>query len=1158
MYHLMQQASKTSSSSGRVSQSPYSGSKHPSAMKGVSLDFSDMFVDPKSSASPPRSLTRRPKKNGPSIKQHKQDAIPTVSDLQKEATYHEWISHTINQINKPLPKDGAISDFQKLNHLQQRTIAHRKCQAVWTSDSMQRIRSSIREEIGKGKLQIRDDRDLYVDLTMRKKILSILFSYSTDWLQLGLETMFKEKIQTLEKQGGESVRVLSDGVQLPRKNDSGPKATIRKFIIERLLKDDKVAKKHGGRCRVPSHKFQDKFKEEIKALVLYRIFILIFFLDRVVEEKVLPSRMFCEDSTFKSTRSVLQSFSREFLSREGDVVKHLKKIGLEVFYEGSREYNIGDMDKSGILALEDGTNLARLCEILTGYSYGSILKHLKFPAVKFPALSPLQNLQNVKLVLQVFEEDGIEFPENVNASRIVERKPGTVGSLVMTLLLHHSLFADEESMTKEISGILGVSPQELKVRIKLNNMQSKKKRIQALLVAWCSFISSLHYGVDFEDISQFDGIVACSIIHYHVPRVLNVDLVLPTSRKTNFTGDFGGSYKELFSNQRQNCTLANDGLSSIGSIGRLVPICDSASPLDNDAVLLFLASAYIHLRKCKKQEEGTSAIQRLYRFKEEAKRQREGRAASRIQTGWRDRLARHSALEVLLTLKRNKEREEAYSCILNAWIGFQQVKECKSKLNDLKAQRQNALRHDSADIIRRAWFNWKRIQTILALSAARMQAQQELSLRLLAEHNAASAIQRAFHAWRIIHAKQTFHATLIQSRWRSFWAQIHFHIDRFDVVAVQSCARRFLARIAFQKRMAAVIKIQAAVRGSQARAIVKEILELRRHKCAIKIQSVARLYQVQRDVFLKAFATTTIQRVWRGFAARSRWMDFFFDDDEVIVQSTQHLAHRIAAANKIRVAWIDHLATRRKFADHRTKRKRFSRAAVEAEASESSDNEKTILEEVQNPRSDEVSKASPSQSQDSQATFFKDMVDSARASICRRSLVDSARASLCRKLLPGLEELMVGSSSTTVTTAPDDSSASIPNMILLEDPEMAMYPQDFLDISDVTTQGSRRRRRVSFDEASLRQNTRRKMNEDEEVVDCSNCKTILCLGSTSDLVDSERDDDDFDFNYQAFAELDQSWQGMKESKCATLSSSQDLDGTWQDLQGEWKSLRMEE
>jgi abnormal spindle-like microcephaly-associated protein len=65
---------------------------------------------------------------------------------------------------------------------------------VFHSENMKMVQRSINTEVARHRLKLREDRDMYADLTLREQITSLLLSYSTPWLRLGLETIFGEVI----------------------------------------------------------------------------------------------------------------------------------------------------------------------------------------------------------------------------------------------------------------------------------------------------------------------------------------------------------------------------------------------------------------------------------------------------------------------------------------------------------------------------------------------------------------------------------------------------------------------------------------------------------------------------------------------------------------------------------------------------------------------------------------------------------------------------------------------------------------------------------------------------------------------------------------------------------------------------------------------------
>ena len=117
-------------------------------------------------------------------------------------TFVGWLNFTVNSTeddNDRLLDEEASPNRAALRILlSYRRMAQDRLKAadVFRSDEMRKIRSIIQSEIFKGRLSIRADRDLYADLSLRGQITSLLLSYTTPWLRLGLEVIFGELISS--------------------------------------------------------------------------------------------------------------------------------------------------------------------------------------------------------------------------------------------------------------------------------------------------------------------------------------------------------------------------------------------------------------------------------------------------------------------------------------------------------------------------------------------------------------------------------------------------------------------------------------------------------------------------------------------------------------------------------------------------------------------------------------------------------------------------------------------------------------------------------------------------------------------------------------------------------------------------------------------------
>ena len=79
--------------------------------------------------------------------------------------------------------------------LHQRTAQARlRASDLYKSPDMTTCVEAITTEVKRGKLALRQDQDIYANLSLRGKVLELLLSYSTPWLRIGLEAVFGETI----------------------------------------------------------------------------------------------------------------------------------------------------------------------------------------------------------------------------------------------------------------------------------------------------------------------------------------------------------------------------------------------------------------------------------------------------------------------------------------------------------------------------------------------------------------------------------------------------------------------------------------------------------------------------------------------------------------------------------------------------------------------------------------------------------------------------------------------------------------------------------------------------------------------------------------------------------------------------------------------------
>jgi hypothetical protein len=137
-------------------------------------------------------------------------ATPTQIKLNRQATWADkqcdtfvsWLNYTFNPTEDDDHEKSVVDSSIPSRSIGLRTLLlHRRMgQAriratdIYRGEDMNKVRAIVHAEIVKGRLSIREDRDLHADLSLRKQITTLLLSYTTPWLRLALEVVFGEVI----------------------------------------------------------------------------------------------------------------------------------------------------------------------------------------------------------------------------------------------------------------------------------------------------------------------------------------------------------------------------------------------------------------------------------------------------------------------------------------------------------------------------------------------------------------------------------------------------------------------------------------------------------------------------------------------------------------------------------------------------------------------------------------------------------------------------------------------------------------------------------------------------------------------------------------------------------------------------------------------------
>jgi abnormal spindle-like microcephaly-associated protein len=400
------------------------------------------------------------------------------------------------------------------------------------------------------------------------------------------------------------------------------RSILKSFIVNCVLSDSVVLAKYTkGRCKVPSGKFEIQYRQEMRVLVLYRLMILLIFLDRAKEAHILDKvpRLFTKGSAVKSSRAALQVFCRDFLSAEGDFIKHLNRIGIRVSYEqkpvDELEYDVTNL----AVDLRDGVRLTRMTEILTGAPTKTLMTSLRLPAV-----SRLQKLHNVGVTISTLKDFGVAITNDVNSHHIVDGHREMVLKLMWAVISHSCMktLLQGNQVKEEIrnvrrsnrarrrmEGLFALSPKGA-INEHFPTYESTEEVLKSLLFGWCQAVCSC-FGMHLADFttSFADGKALCYLIHYYHPSAIRLEEILPTS--SDEAADL--SPQQALANERTNSAMAGSRVSELGGIPKMLPITDTENPPDEKSMLLCLSYLCSRLMESSKEIFASILIQACYR-----------------------------------------------------------------------------------------------------------------------------------------------------------------------------------------------------------------------------------------------------------------------------------------------------------------------------------------------------------------------------------------------------------------------------------------------------------------------------------------------------------------------------------------------------------------
>ncbi|XP_058890747.1 abnormal spindle-like microcephaly-associated protein isoform X2 [Acipenser ruthenus] len=804
-----------------------------------------------------------------------------------------------NRIHVPKAPTKEEMSFKKYTANCRLNRLRRAACRLFASEDMVKAIRRLELEIEARRLLVRKDRHLWKDIGERQKVLNWLLSYNPLWLRIGLETIFGELV---------SLESNSDVMGLAM------------FVLSRLLWNPDIAAEY-RHPKVP-HLYRDGHEEALSRFTLKKLLLLVCFLDRAKQSRIIEHDpcLFCLDSEFKTTKDLLLAFSRDFLSGEGILSRHLSYMGLAVSHAQTPLDEFNFAVRNLATDLRCGVRLVRIMELFTqNWSLSSKLR--------VPAISRLQKMHNVEVALQVLSARGVklndEHGSKIDSRDIVDGHREKTLTLLWRIIFTFQIeiLLDEVQLREEISFLKRAWTTHQKLAsLRSNGVPIDKKKDCSvdldystkvkLLMDWVNAVCAFHnIKVENFTVSFSDGRVLCYLIHHYHPCYLALDSIGQNTTQTVECGQRGtvglnssasdsddssldiwtGStnstitppvlFKELLESEKRNFQLVNTAVANLGGVPAMISHLDMSNTIPSEKVvtcyLSFLCARLLDLRKEARAARVIQATWRKYKLKKELRHYEERtRAACIIQ----------SAAVKFLWCRRQEKKAIAAVIIQVAWrdhVARKKAREREATVIQAYWKRYSASKHFQ-ELRYYTVVLQTRIRTKIALAAykkilcgvvsiqkrfracllARKERQKYLTLR-----TSATVIQRAFRRWKNRTLKrQNSAAAVIQNAFRK-WQVQRLARRNEAAVKIQSWYRMYRFQKQYFDVQQKVIKIQAWFKSCLARQLFQKrkeaVLTIQKHFTAY------RLGHAERQKYLLARkAATVIQSYYRGMKGR--------------------------------------------------------------------------------------------------------------------------------------------------------------------------------------------------------------------------------------------------------------------------------------------------
>uniref|UniRef100_A0A668AAY2 Calponin-homology (CH) domain-containing protein n=1 Tax=Myripristis murdjan TaxID=586833 RepID=A0A668AAY2_9TELE len=649
--------------------------------------------------------------------------------------------------------------------------------------------------------------------------------------------------------------------------------------------------------------------EALSRYTLKKLLLLVCFLDKAKESRLIEHDpcLFCMDAEFKTSKDLLLAFSRDFLSGEGILPRHLGYLGLPVSHAQTPldEFNFAVNNLA--VDLRCGIRLVRVMELFS--QDWNLSRRLRMPAI-----SRLQKVHNVDIALQVLKTKGVDLKDEhgsvIEARDIVDGHREKTLSLLWKIIFAFQVILNEEELREEI----GFLKRTLRTKQSLAALRADRGLRQnaakpscapyehsstkiTLLMDWVNAVCDF-YNLRAENftVSFSDGRILCYLIHHYHPSHLPEEAVSHCTTQTVESSDSDDSFdstleaqnvhlryvEQLLENEKNNFRLVNSAVAFLGGVPAMITPSDMSNTIPSEKVVMsylsFLCSRLLDLRNETRAARVIQGAWRKYRLKKDYQDLRQ--ATIKIQAAYRgfrvrdDLKKRNSAATVIQALFRMHKVRMAYLATKCAAIIVQERYRAK-RLRDQQMQRYRAMKaaaiviqaayrghrvrlqvaqmHRAATVIQRRFVTMQYRKRFLAMKAAALLCQRRYR---------AVALARKEHKKYILKL-QHHSAIVIQSAFRGH--AVRKQVAKMGCASViiqrwfRASVKRDMERQKFVQMKSAAITIQAAYRGHTARELLKK-----QHKAATVIQTVFRKHAANRHYLALKTATIIIQHKYRA------------------------------------------------------------------------------------------------------------------------------------------------------------------------------------------------------------------------------------------------------------------------------------------------------